>query len=51
MTDSTIDQISCDTEPTEKRKFSDLETEVEHSDISASSSSDTLPEYECGEQQ
>ena len=43
----------CDTErkigekPTEERKFSDLETEVEHSDISASATSDTLPEFEC----
>ena len=59
---TTIDQISCDTEQTEERKFSDLETEVErtnglvslaqtdtqeHPDISASSDSDTLPEYEC----
>jgi hypothetical protein len=50
MKDSTTDQISCDTEQTKERKFSDLETEVEHPDISASSSSDTLPEYECGEQ-
>ena len=32
---------------TEEQKFSDLETEVEHPDISASSSSDTLPESEC----
>lgn len=47
MDKTTIDQISCDTEQTEKRKSSDLETEVEHSDISASSSSDTLPESKC----
>ena len=37
----------CGEKPTEERKFSDLETKVEHSDISANSSSDTLPEYEC----
>ena len=37
----------CGEEPTEERKFSDLETEVEHSDISASATSDTLPEYGC----
>ena len=32
---------------TEERKFSDLETEVEHPDISASATSDTLPESGC----
>lgn len=41
--------ISCDTESTEERKFSDLETEVECLEIDASAISDTLPEYECGE--
>jgi hypothetical protein len=36
--------------PTEERKFSDLKTEVEHLDISASATSDTLPESECDHQ-
>ena len=39
--------ISCDTESTEERKFSDLETKVKQSDIRASAISDTLPEYKC----
>ena len=37
------DQISLDTEPTEERKSSDLETEVEQSNIRASATSDELP--------
>ena len=37
----------CGEKPTEERKFSDLETKVEHPDISASATSDTLPEYGC----
>jgi len=47
MKDSTTDQISCDTEQTEERKFSDLETEIEHPEIRASAISDTLPESKC----
>jgi len=47
MTNFTTDQISCDTEQTEERKFSDLETEVEHAEIGASATSDVLPENEC----
>ena len=43
------DPISCDTESTEERKFSDLKTEVECLEIDASAISDTLPEYECGD--
>ena len=35
--------ISYDTESTEERKFSDLETEVEQSNIRASATSDELP--------
>ena len=31
----------------EELKFSDLKTEVEHSEIRASATSDVLPEYEC----
>ena len=44
---SGTDPISCDTEPTEERKFSDLETEVEHSEIRASATSDVLHINEC----
>ena len=44
---SSSERISFDTKPTEERKFSELETQVEHSDISASAISDTLPESEC----
>jgi hypothetical protein len=39
--------ISCDTESTEERKFSDLETKVEQSDIRASAISHVLPTNEC----
>jgi hypothetical protein len=39
--------ISCDTESTEERKFSDLETKVEQSEIRASGDSDVLPINEC----
>ena len=39
--------ISCDTKQTEERKFSDLETKVEQSEISASATSDELPTDEC----
>jgi hypothetical protein len=39
--------ISCDTESTEERKFSNLETEVRQSDIRANATSDLMPEYEC----
>ena len=44
---SEIIPVSCDTEPTEERKFSDLETEVKHPEIRASGTSDTLPENGC----
>ena len=47
MKDSTTDQISCDTKQTAERKFSNLETEVKHTDIRASATSDLLPEYAC----
>ena len=39
MTNSTTDQISCDTEQTAIRN--------ENAEISASATSDTLPENEC----
>jgi hypothetical protein len=39
--------ISCDTEQAEERKFSDLETEVEQSEIRASAASDKLPTDGC----